>query len=73
MGKPGDSVVIAPGGEIVSGPMPQKLGTLYADIALGLVGIVRRRPDVVGHYARLDIFHFSVDRGPMRPVVFGGV
>ena len=67
---PGDSVVVAPGGDIVSGPMRQEQGILYADIALELVGIAHRRLDVVGHYARPDIFHLRVDRSLMRPVVF---
>jgi len=28
--------------------------------------------DVVGHYARADVFSLHVDERPKRPVVFGG-
>jgi nitrilase len=69
---PGDSVVIAPGGEVVSEPMGQEQGILYADVGLEPVAIALRRLDVVGHYERPGIFHFRIDRGPMRPVVFEG-
>jgi len=67
---PGDSVVIAPGGEIVAGPMRSEDGILYADIDPQRVGIARRTLDVVGHYARPDIFTLQVDRNPQTPVDF---
>ena len=68
---PGDSLVIAPGGEIVAGPLRREEGILYADIDPQRVGIARRTLDVVGHYARPDIFTLQVDRGPQTPVDFG--
>lgn len=67
---PGDSLVIAPGGEIVAGPMRREEGILYADIDPERVGIARRTLDVVGHYARPDIFTLKVDRNPQTPVDF---
>ncbi len=66
----GDSVVVAPGGKIAVGPMRNELGILYADIDLEQVGIARRSLDVVGHYARPDIFQLRVNTSPLKPVVF---
>ena len=67
----GDSVVVAPGGRIVAGPLRKELGMLYADIDLEQVGIARRSLDVVGHYSRPDIFELRVNTRPLKPVVFG--
>jgi nitrilase len=67
---PGDSVIVAPGGKIVAGPMREELGILYADIDLERVGMARRSLDVVGHYARPDIFQLHVNRKPLNPVSF---
>lgn len=65
---PGDSAVIAPGGEIVAGPMHKEKGLLYADVDPGRVGIARRALDVAGHYARPDIFTLSVNTEPQTPI-----
>jgi len=67
---PGDSVVIAPGGEIVSGPMHKETGLLYAEVDVSCVGIARRAMDIVGHYARPDIFTLHVNTQPQSPVEF---
>ena len=65
---PGDSVVVAPGGKVVAGPLHQERGILYAEIDLERVGVARRSLDVVGHYARPDLFHLQVDTRPHPPV-----
>ena len=67
---PGDSVVIAPGGEIVAGPMNKETGILYYDIDREKVKIAKRAFDVVGHYARPDIFQLHVNTQPQSPAVF---
>ena len=67
---PGDSVVIAPGGDIMAGPMRQEAGVLYCDIDPKKVGIARRAFDVAGHYSRPDIFQLNVNAQPQCPVVF---
>ena len=67
---PGDSVVIAPGGEIVAGPMNKEAGILYYDIDREKVSIAKRAFDVVGHYSRPDIFQLHVNTLPQSPVVF---
>ena len=65
---PGDSCVIAPGGELISGPMHEEKGVLYTDIETARVGIKRRDLDVTGHYARPDIFTLQVNSEPQNPV-----
>jgi len=67
---PGDSVVIAPGGEIIAGPMNKESGILYADIDREKVGIAKRAFDVVGHYSRPDIFQLHVNKQPQSPTIF---
>lgn len=67
---PGVSVVIEPGGKIAARPMRRELGILYADIDLERVGIARRSLDVVGRYARPDIFNLHVNTNALKPVEF---
>ncbi len=68
----GDSVIVAPGGKIVAGPLHNETGILYADIDLELVGKARRSLDVVGHYARPDVFQLRVNTAPLKPVEIAG-
>lgn len=67
---PGDSAVVAPGGEIIAGPMRREKGILFADIDSTRVGIAKRDLDVTGHYSRPDIFTLSVDTQPQSPIKF---
>jgi nitrilase len=67
---PGDSVVVAPGGEIVAGPMRNEQGILYAEIDSQRTGIAKRALDITGHYARPDIFQLHVNTQPQSPVRF---
>ena len=67
---PGDSVVIAPGGEIVAGPMHEDKGLLLAEIDPARVAQAKRALDVAGHYARPDVFTLEVNRQPQQPVKF---
>ena len=67
---PGDSLVIAPGGEIVAGPMHEESGILYCEVNKEKVGIAKRALDVTGHYSRPDIFQLHVNIQPQSPVVF---
>jgi nitrilase len=66
----GDSVIVAPGGKIVAGPLHQQHGVLAADVDLQRIGLARRSLDVVGHYARPDIFTLHVNTRPLKPVEF---
>jgi nitrilase len=67
---PGDSVVIAPGGKIVAGPLHKETGILYAEIDTERVRAARRSLDVVGHYSRPDVFQLRVDTRERKPVEF---
>ncbi len=67
---PGDSVVIAPGGEIVAGPLRKESGILYCDLDRGKIDIARRVFDVAGHYSRPDIFKLHVNARPQSSVEF---
>ena len=67
---PGGSVVLAPFGAPVAGPLDRQRGILYADCDPTKVTAARRSLDVVGHYARPDVFSLDVTREPMRPVRF---
>jgi nitrilase len=67
---PGDSVVVAPGGKLVAGPLHQEHGLLFADIEPARVAAAHRTLDVAGHYGRNDIFSLSVDRSKRTPVTY---
>jgi nitrilase len=67
---PGDSVVVAPGGTIVAGPMHEEIGILVADIEPSRAAAARRTLDVAGHYSRPDVFQLTVDRSARDPVTF---
>jgi nitrilase len=60
----GGSSVISPLGDIIAGPLWDKEGILYAD--LDLADVVRSKMDfdVVGHYARPDVFHLDIPDQP---------
>jgi len=66
----GDSVVIAPGGEICVGPMHEEEGILYCEVDHERAGIAKRTLDVAGHYSRPDIFKLHVNIEPQSPVEF---
>jgi nitrilase len=66
----GDAVVIKPTGAIAAGPLKREKGILYADIDVEAARRARRSLDVCGHYARPDVFSFSVNRKALSPVVF---
>lgn len=66
----GDSVVIDPTGRIVAGPLRREVGILYAEIDLNQVGLAKRTFDVVGHYARPDVFQLRLNRDPLKPVEY---
>ena len=67
---PGDSVVIAPGGEIMAGPMNKEVGILYHELDREKVSSAKRTLDVTGHYSRPDIFQLHVNTQAQSPCVF---
>ena len=65
---PGDSVVVAPTGQLVAGPLHEEHGILYADIDPSDAADLHRTLDVAGHYGRPDVFTLTVDRSPRPPI-----
>jgi nitrilase len=65
----GNTVIVAPSGEVVAGPVRRREETLIADLDLGSVPAGRRIFDPVGHYNRPDVFRLQVDTAPRRAVV----
>jgi nitrilase len=56
----GGSAIISPLGDIIAGPLYDQEGILYADLDLEEVTRGKFDFDVVGHYARPDVFSFDV-------------
>jgi nitrilase len=65
----GNTVIVAPDGTVIAGPIRQREETLIADLDLRDVTIQRRHLDPVGHYNRPDIFQLHVDTTPRLPVI----
>ncbi|HTT54624.1 MAG TPA: carbon-nitrogen hydrolase family protein [Streptosporangiaceae bacterium] len=64
----GNTVIVAPSGEVLAGPVRRREETLIADLDVREVAIQRHYLDPTGHYNRPDIFRLHVDTAP-RPAV----
>lgn len=58
----GNSAIIDPAGKILAGPLEAEESIIYADIDLQQITAIKRMFDVVGHYARPDVFTFGLNR-----------
>ena len=67
---PGDSMVVAPGGTVVAGPLHEEHGLLFADIEPARVAAAHRTLDVAGHYSRNDIFRLTINRAVNEPITY---
>lgn len=56
----GGSVIVSPMGKVIAGPLYGKEDILYAELDRGEVVQSKFDFDVVGHYARPDVFQFAV-------------
>jgi nitrilase len=67
----GGSVIVSPLGEIIAGPLYDREDILFADLDLAEVAKGKFDFDVVGHYARPDVFQLLVNEKPQPPLTFG--
>ena len=65
---PGGSAIYGPLGDLMAGPLLDREGIVYADLDLSEIARAKFDFDVVGHYARPDVFQLEVDERPQRPV-----
>ncbi len=64
----GGSAVVSPFGKVLAGPLYDQEGTLLADLDLAEIARSKFDFDVVGHYARPDVFQLIVNERPAPPV-----
>ena len=57
----GGSSIISPLGEVITGPLYDEEGMLFAELDLKEIVRAKLDFDVVGHYARPDIFQLVVN------------
>lgn len=60
----GGSAIISPLGECLAGPLYGAEGILYADVTSSAIAEGKFDFDVIGHYARNDVFSFAVNEAP---------
>jgi nitrilase len=65
----GGSAIVSPSGQVLAGPCFEGETILTADLDLNDIGRGKFDFDVVGHYARPDVFQLTVNEAPARPVV----
>jgi nitrilase len=65
----GGSVIISPLGEVITGPLYNQEGVLYADLEMDEIIRAKVDFDVVGHYARPDVFQLQINEYPNLPVI----
>ena len=66
----GGSTIISPMGGVLAGPLYDKEGILYADLDRGEIARSKMDFDVVGQYARPDVFRLIVNEDPAPPVEY---
>jgi nitrilase len=65
----GGSAIISPLGKVLAGPLYDQEGILFADLDLAAIARSKFDFDVVGHYARADVFQLIVNEKPSFSVV----
>jgi nitrilase len=66
----GGSAIISPLGEVLAGPLYDQEGILAAELDLGEIVRAKVDFDVVGHYARPDVFQLLVNEKGAPPVQY---
>src|SRR5262249_53085819 len=66
----GGSCIVSPLGQLLAGPCYDAAAILVADLDMGEIARGKFDLDIVGHYARPDIFQLHVDERPALAVDF---
>ncbi|MCA9834305.1 MAG: carbon-nitrogen hydrolase family protein [Thermomicrobiales bacterium] len=66
----GGSVICDPYGNVLAGPLRGTEGMVSAEVDLAVISQARYDLDVVGHYARPDVFQLTVDTREKQAVSF---
>jgi nitrilase len=64
----GGSVIISPLGKVIAGPLYDEESVLYADLDMSEIVRAKVDFDVVGHYARPDVFQLTINEQSALPV-----
>jgi nitrilase len=64
----GGSAIVSPLGEILAGPLYDQEGILFAELDRDMIVRAKLDFDVVGHYARPDIFSLAIDQRRKPPI-----
>ncbi len=64
----GGSAIISPFGDVLAGPLCDEEGILFADLDRGEIVRAKVDFDVVGHYARPDVFQLMINEQAALPV-----
>ena len=59
----GNTTIVAPGGEVIAGPLIGEPGVVSAELDMARIAAGRRMFDPTGHYARPDVLSL---RQPVR-------
>lgn len=68
----GGSMIVGPLGDVLAAPLERETGLVTAEVDRDDLVKARYDLDVVGHYARPDIFTLHIDDRPRATAVFGG-
>jgi len=66
----GNSAIIAPGGDVIAGPLIGAEGIVCAEIDTEAAAASRQQFDPAGHYSRSDVLRLTVDASPRAAATF---
>jgi nitrilase len=65
----GGSVILSPMGEVLAGPLWNTEGILTAELDFDILAKSKLDFDVIGHYARPDVFDYKVNKQPNIKII----